>query len=187
MVHSTTSKLVLFCLFVFFSNIAIVNAQVVSTETGTVTFTSRVPLHDFSGTSNTLVGQIDFNLKTVDFYVDLATIKTGIGKRDKDMRISLDVDSYPFAEFFGTLDAEVDLSSTLPQIVTVTGKFTLHGVSNDVSISGQLQQDGNSWTLEAEWSLLLNDYGVVPPKLLIIKVDEKQEIAISAKLKSNSN
>lgn len=173
---------VLVCSFLFHS----AHGQVVFSDSGQVSFTSHVPLHNFTGTSQSLVGQIDFSSKTIDFYVDLATLKTGIGKRDKDMRLTLEVDTYPFAEFFGTLVSDVDLESSASQDVSVEGKFSLHGVTKDVQVPGTLTREGQSWVLEAEFSLLLNDYNIEPPKLLIMKVDDKQEIELKVKLEPTS-
>ena len=65
-------------------------AQAWYAETGHVEFLSNVPLHDFIGTSDVLTGRIDLAENTVDFFVDLNTLDTGIGKRDKDMRKTLE-------------------------------------------------------------------------------------------------
>lgn len=162
-------------------------AQVVSTAGGEVVFTSRVALHTFSGVSNKLKGNINFADSSVDFYVDLASLETGIGKRDKDMRTTLETGKYPFAEFFGKLSQPVDLSSSSRQQVQVKGKFSLHGVTKDIVVQGSLVKERSGWKLEAAWSLNLSDYNIKPPKLLIVKVDEKQEITIRAVLTTASN
>ena len=65
-----------------------VTAQSYFTDAGTAIFHSKVPLHSFSGTSENLTGLINLDDKTVDFYLDLATLDTGNGKRDKDLRWS---------------------------------------------------------------------------------------------------
>lgn len=93
----------LLILFLFFS-FSKVDAQVFFTESGSAKFTSSVPLHDFSGTSDNLVGQINLEDKTVDFYIDLETLETGNAKRDKDMHLTPQTKKYPFAEFFGKLN-----------------------------------------------------------------------------------
>ena len=69
-------------------------AQNFYTESGTAIFYSKVPLHSFSGTSNTLIGAINLVDKTVDFYLDLETLDTGNAKRDKDMKLTLDTENY---------------------------------------------------------------------------------------------
>ncbi len=149
------------------------------TETGMVEFTSSVPFHTFTGTSHSLTGAISLADSTVDFYIDLSTLKTGIGKRDKDMRLSLNVKEYPFAEFFGRLITKFDPSSSIAQTVTVEGVFMMHGVQKTTRFSGTLQTLGAQLVLEAAWELNLDDFDIVPPKLLIMKVDEIQKVRIS--------
>lgn len=156
--------------------------QAFKTEAGHAEFESQVPLHSFIGSSDQLVGLINLADQTVDFYLDLTTLDTGIGKRDKDMRITLETKKYPFAEFFGKLVTPFDATVTNPQSATVRGKFTIHGVSREVDIQGTLQQMPDGLFVEAAWTLNLEDYDIVPPSLLIVKVDPEQDIRIRALL-----
>lgn len=152
-------------------------------DDGHVEFLSNVPLHSFVGASDLLVGRIDLSERTVDFYVDLNTLDTGNGKRDKDMRKTLETDDYPFAEFFGTLLTEVDPEAAGAQDVEVEGEFTIHGVKRPVRVPGTITFDGDAVRVQASWILSLDDYDIEPPSLLILKVDEEQEISFDILLK----
>lgn len=152
-------------------------------DNGHVEFLSNVPLHSFVGESEQLVGRIDLTEQTVDFYVDLNTLDTGNGKRDKDMRKTLETDEYPFAEFFGTLVTQVDPEATGAQEVEVEGDFTIHGVTRSVRIPGTIAFEGGDMRVTASWILNLDDYNIEPPSLLILKVDEEQEISFDILLK----
>lgn len=165
---------------IMFTSIA--KGQVYQTNEGVAVFTSKVPLHTFSGQSNQLVGQINLADSTVDFYLDVNTLKTGNRKRDKDMRITLEAEEYPFAEFFGKLVTGFDPTRSKEQVVRTAGNFTIHGKSSAVEISGTLTPTTDGLQLSASWHLNLADYEIVPPSLLIIKVDEVQEIQIEALL-----
>lgn len=158
-------------------------AQKYYTESGTAVFHSEVPLHTFSGTSNHLIGMIDLDEQTVDFYLDLETLETGIGKRDRDMRETLETDEYPFAEFFGELTSDFDPSSSEEQNVSATGDFSIHGVEREIEVTGTLQNTDEGLLLKAGWVLLLEDYNIEPPSLLFVKVDQEQKIEIEALLK----
>ena len=189
-VHKTTKgtmkKLILTFLFILI--VASQGfAQSYFTETGTAIFHSKVPLHTFSGSSENLTGLINLDDNTVDFYLDLATLDTGNGKRDKDMRLTLDVENHPFGEFFGQLVSEFDPSIIEPQAAIVEGKFKIHGNEQDVRIEGELTKNGDEIILNAGWILRLEDYEIVPPSLLFVKVDQEQEIEIEAVLKLNSD
>lgn len=171
----------LFCTLLLLVPFFNVNGQTFYTEAGTAKFTSSVPLHNFTGTSESLVGQVNLDESTIDFYIDLETLDTGNAKRDKDMRITLETKDYPFAEFFGQL-SDYDPSSSEEQSVTVTGTFKIHGKEKKVEIDGTLTKTDEGLLVKAAWILNLNDYEIEPPRLLIIKVDEEQEIEINALL-----
>ncbi len=154
------------------------------TDSGHAGFMSRIPLHTFTGESEHLTGMIDFEENAVDFYLDLNTLKTGIGRRDRDMYRTLNIEQHPYAEFTGTLETDFDLNSDSRQSATAAGEFTVHGVTREISIEGYLQRQENGIRLEAEWVLNIEDYDIDPPSLLVIQVNEEQEIKIEAMLES---
>lgn len=162
---------------------ASVSGQAFKDDGGRVEFVSNVPLHSFTGVSDQLVGRIDLDGNTVDFYVDLNTLDTGNGKRDKDMRKTLDTSKYPFAEFFGAFATQPDPQKAGPQDVEVRGRFTIHGVSKTISVPGKVTFGPQGMRVQAAWILRLDDYNIEPPSLLIIKVDEEQEISLDILLK----
>ncbi|WP_410332411.1 YceI family protein [Rhodohalobacter sp.] len=153
------------------------------TESGYAEFESSVPLHSFTGESEHLTGMIDPEENMVDFYLDLNTLKTGIDRRDRDMYRTLNVDEYPFAEFTGSLESMFDMDTTEKQQVTVNGDFTIKGVTRKVKIDGNIQVNGDQLTLEASWTLNLDDYNIEPPGILFYKVNEEQKILLEATLK----
>lgn len=162
-------------------------AQSFMSEKGRVEFTSSVPLHTFTGTSDHLVGNVNLPDSTLDFYVDLTTLETGLGKRDKDMRITLETEDYPFAEFFGKLVSPFDPNNPEPQPALARGAFKLHGVTQPIEVEGTLQMTPDGLALKAAWSLQLKDYNIVPPKLLFVKVDQTQALRIDILLSPVEN
>jgi polyisoprenoid-binding protein YceI len=153
------------------------------TDRGLAEFTSSVPLHEFTGISERLVGRISLTDSTVDFYLDLETLETGIGKRDKDMKRTLETDEYPFAEFFGKLISPFDPRRSDAQHAVARGDFSIHGVTRPVAIMGTIRLDSLGLHIEADWELNLEDYDIEPPSLLIVRVDEIQKLHIKATLR----
>ncbi len=166
---------------------AILFGQSYMTEEGHAEFTSSVPLHSFTGSSNHLTGLINFDENLVDFYIDLQTLDTGNGKRDRDMYSTLNVEDHPFAEFTGSLASTFDPESSNEQEVTVAGDFTIHGVTNSIEVGGTLQKVNNALRLEASWILNLRDYKIEPPGILFYRVDEEIEIRIEAELEQQES
>jgi polyisoprenoid-binding protein YceI len=164
------------CLMVF--AICPVQGQSFFSDEGHVEFTSNVPLHSFTGESEQLTGRLDLAENTVDFYVDLSTLDTGNGKRDKDMRSTLETEEFPFAEFFGSFVSLPDPEGPSSQDVEVEGEFTIHGVTRMVRVPGTVTFTAEGVRVKASWTLQLDDYDIEPPRLLIFKVDEEQVVSI---------
>ncbi|MCB0717944.1 MAG: YceI family protein [Bacteroidetes bacterium] len=152
------------------------------TEAGHVEFLSNVPLHSFVGQSDRLTGRVSLADSTVDFFVDLGTLRTGNGKRDKDMRKTLNTEDYPFAEFFGKLISPFDPSISQAQPASVEGVFKIHGHEKRMRIDGELRMADGTLTVSAKWDVSLDDFDINPPRLLIMKVEDVQHVSISATL-----
>jgi len=164
-----------------------VNAQSFMTEQGDVKFTSSVPLHTFTGTSSQLNGLIDLDKNLVDFYIDLQTLDTGNGRRDRDMYSTLNVEEHPFAEFTGELISDFDPDSGMSQEVMVEGDFTVNGVPRRITVDGKLKLSESVLQLNASWIINITDYNIEPPGILFYKVDEEMEIKIEAQLQKQSS
>src|SRR5699024_4596351 len=127
--------------------------QTYLSKDGHAEFDSSVPLHTFTGVSDQLVGKINLSDSTVDFYLDVHTIETGIGKRDRDMLETLEAEQYSFIEFYGRLATPIDTNATGPQEVSVEGDFSVHGVTNRISVDGTLQKSDNGLEITASWTI----------------------------------
>lgn len=169
-------------LILFFSSPIAVGDLHYFTDSGQVEFTSTVPLHEFTGESTHLTGMIDFEENLIDFYLDLTTLKTGNERRDRDMYRTLDVDNYPFAEFTGELESYFDENSDERQTVTVTGEFTLHGITREKTLEGNLRKRGDEIFLEAEWIQDITDHDIEPPGILFYRVRDEMDVRIEAVL-----
>ena len=158
-------------------------AQIYKSKHGHVQFFSKSTLENFTGRSNYLVGQINLADSTVQFYVDLTTISTGVKLRDEHMREEyLQTDKYPFAQFSGKIVSPFNPASTDTQQVTVKGKFKVHGVTRQISVKGSMVVTPQKLFVKAAWPVMLKDYKIKIPEVLFMKVSEKQAVSIKATL-----
>lgn len=173
----------LILLFFFITNVG--TAQTYLTENGNVNFLSKAPLNEFNGVSDNLNGLIDLSQNLLDFYVDLNTLETGIGLRDKHMRDNyLETEKFPFAEFTGKMNPIPTLNSGEKSQVSAIGKFKIHGVERQIEVIGTLSKNSRGEIeLNARFDLLLSDYSIPVPKLVFYELAEKQEVTIKATLK----
>ncbi|WP_297337534.1 YceI family protein [Algoriphagus sp.] len=154
------------------------------TKEGEVVFLSKAPLNEFEGTSSSLNGLLNLNTNLIDFFVDLNTIKTGIGLRDSHMRENyLETDQFPFAEFTGKMSQIPVLEQGVKTPVIAQGKFKIHGVEREIEVVGflTLLQNGKV-ELKASFEILLSDYQIPIPKLVFYELAESQKVTVNALL-----
>lgn len=163
--------------------------QEFTTESGYAEFLSQASLNEFTGKSDELNGLVDLEKNLVDFYIDLNTLKTGIGLRDRHMRENyLETKDFPYAEFTGKikgLDEEMISAFENGQKVTAVGKFKIHGVEREMEIKGEIMHDDekNTMHLNAKFEVLLGDHDIAIPKVMFYELSEKQIVTINVSLK----
>lgn len=163
---------------------AVCAAQTYMTKKGHAQFYSKATLETFIGQSDYLVGKINLQDSTVDFYLDLSTLHTGVRLRDEHMREEyLETDKYPFAQFYGKIITPFSTTSTDTQNVTVSGKFSIHNVTHVIKIKGKMVVSPKDLYVKASWPILLNDYNIAIPEVLFLKLSPKQAVSMKADLK----
>lgn len=160
------------------------------------TFFSNTPLEDITGVSNDVKGSVSFNisdLKSLKGKVTVTTesIKTGIDMRDGHLHGEgwLNAVSYPEISFnikkVGTVKTVADNKVT----AEVTGDFTLHGVTKEVTTNAtltyldeteqtKLRAPGDLLGVQAKFNIKLSDYGI-SNQIIGQKVSENIEISVN--------
>lgn len=154
-------------------------------------FVSDAPLEKFTGKSTSLSGEL-----TVDPHkpshtkgevkLDTASIKTNLALRDEHLRGEnwLDAKKYPQARFVITKISGVDkLKANDVVEVTVSGKFSLHGVTKDLSTKAKVRYtpsaDGKpTLRVQTSFSVHLEDYKVSIPSIVALKVSPDIQVNI---------
>ena len=157
-----------------------------------VVFTSKAPVETFEGKTSKLSGTIRVNPASVgdsvsvELHVDLASLDTGIEKRNQHMRENhLETAKYPEAVFTGAtvLAPAGGVLSGKPVGFDLEGTFTLHGVTRrlkthaDVALSGS--GDARKLTFDARFDVSLADYAIERPQLLFLKLADVQKLRVT--------
>ncbi len=161
-------------------------------EGSEVVFTSKAPMESFDGKTDKVSGHIicaagDLSgALELHIEVDLASIDTGIGKRNTHMRERhLETDEFPLAVYTGetvvaTSAAMLAAGETVE--LTVRGTFDLHGVSQprDITAEVTLAADG-TLAVEARFAVSLEAHDIDRPKFLVMKLADEQKVRVSLK------
>ena len=100
----------------------------------------------------------DWTKSEVEFTINTESINTGIPDRDSHLRSSdfFDVEKYPQIKFVSS-----EISKVGDGQFTASGTFTMHGISNDISIPFKMvYEDGNTFGVEINTSINRKDYDV---------------------------
>ena len=157
-----------------------------------ITFQSKNDLTDILGASHNVVGSatIDFAAGTgsCQLSVPTMTLNSGMADRDNAMRSAtwLNVKQFPTIEFKGEKASIVEA----PNLWKIDGKFTLRGVTKDLSVTAKVRAlsaavgqklgfgDGPCIKVETAFKLRLADYGIEIPPTAIATVQPEISIGI---------
>ena len=162
--------------------------QVKENSKNSVQFISSTTLLDFEGNTNKIDGYLYWEGDTIFeknaelyFEVDLNSVETGNGKRDRDMREEvLETDKWPTTYFKGTIINFSQIGSSEKYDVTTKGKMFIHGVEKELEIPGIITITGNEMNIQTNFSVFLEDYSIEAPSLLaFIKVAEEIKLNLN--------
>jgi polyisoprenoid-binding protein YceI len=158
--------------------------QVDHSQKNVVKFISHAPMDDFEGVTDKIDGYIywkgDSLLNNSDMYfeVDLNSIDTGIGLRNRHMRDNyLETDKYPYTHFKGKLTRAGKLSDN-EYDVTAEGTMFIHGVEKQISVKGKMTAMDNGYRIQANFITALTDYKITVPKLMFFKINENMQLEL---------
>ena len=92
----------------------------------------------------------------------------------------LESDKYPSASFRGKINPEADVSKTGIHNVTVTGKLTIHGVENEVTVPGIIITSEDTIKVRCLFTIAVKDYKIIIPKLVFQNIADTVTIKINA-------
>lgn len=164
-----------------------------------VTFTSKAPLESIVGKTSEIRGYVEVDPANVSigarakFAVDLASLETGIGLRNKHMRENhLETDQFPEAVFvLSKVEAPDggDLTDGQPEELLLEGEFSIHGITQTINITANVtyhtetdltkkRMPGDLLHIKTRFEVLLEDYQIKRPEFLFLKLSEKQLVKI---------
>jgi len=130
---------------------------------GTLSFDGHATAGDFVGKTATVSGQLTgaSDVTGVRGWVEapVATLKTGNGKRDKDLNKSMESDKFPVLRFeLARVSRSGGTADSLG--VLLHGALIIHGVTREVDVPGTVQFTGSTARVRTDFPLNLKDYRI---------------------------
>jgi len=154
-----------------------VNAQQYLTKTANISFFSEAPLEDISA-KNTKVSavydeetkQLVFQLNISDFIFPKPLMQEHFNEN------YLESDKFPKSSFSGIVEQ-------LNERVIATGTLKMHGVTNEVEVTGSLEKKNDYVIINASFIIPLKDFKIKIPRVVMYNIAEEIEVTVKAELK----
>ncbi len=157
--------------------------KIQSDKSGTsITYHLVHPLHKIDGVSKDVdcSAEIDpgaHTFSSVTVSVDVTTFDSGNSNRDSHAMEVIDALEYPESTFTSTRIEQRGDS------LFATGKLTFHGITHDVTIAARPDWSGSQVVVNGAFDILLSDYKVERPSLLMIPVENTLRFTLTALFK----
>jgi polyisoprenoid-binding protein YceI len=158
------------------------NGRVIS---GALSFDGHATAGDFTGTTETVSGEVHGapELSGLRGWVEapVRTLKTGNGKRDRDLNKSMESDKYPMLRF--DLSQVIRRGGTSDSMeVLLQGQLHIHGVTREVKLPGTIRFIGPDARVRTEFPLNLKDYRIGGLSKLLGMLKMYEDIEVRADL-----
>jgi polyisoprenoid-binding protein YceI len=157
----------------------------VNTAKSTVRVGLRVNLHpshiEASSLSGTVTCELDDQGKprldqpySAELTLPVEAIKSGNGIQDREMRRRFDAGRYP------TINATVTHGEALDGdgSYRATAKLTMHGQTREITGDVRLGVTGTTMTIDGQQVIDVKDFGIDPPRLIILKVEPEVDLQV---------
>ena len=151
-----------------------------SLREGVLSFDGRATAGAFTGTTTSVTGEMTGgSLSDIRGWVEFPvnTLKTGNARRDRDLNKSMESKKYPAVRFelIGVQAADAP-SDSLP--VTLQGRFIIHGVTRDVSVSADVTLGPDGVRVRGTTPLNLKDYKIGGLTKMLGMLEMHEEIVV---------
>ena len=182
---------ILFIIHIISSSVWSTEYVVDKSKDNLVKFISEATIEKFEGVTTNIDGYLyckgkDFLPESeVYFEVDLRTVDTGIGLRNRHMREDyLETDKYPITYYKGKI-VYFEKVSDAEYKVTIDGNMLIHGITKPIKINGNIYPADNGYRVKAYFEILLTDYNIEIPKLMFMKISNSIKLALDFCIKEN--
>lgn len=159
--------------------------QIDKNQHNQVKFISDAPIEDFEGVTDQIDGYIFWegedltNKSEIYLEVDLNSLDTGIGLRNRHMRENyLHTDKFPFTHYKGKITESKRKDDTTYTVVT-EGMIFIHGVEKPLSVQGTLIKAGeNGFRIKSDSQVKLSDFNIEIPSIMFYKINETMELVL---------
>jgi polyisoprenoid-binding protein YceI len=142
---------------------------------------SSAPIEDIKASTTTGTSVYDANAGELDFNVTVSSFQFEKSLMQEHFNSDyMESDKFPKATFKGKIQEHPDLTKDGTYPVNVSGDLTVHGVTKQRTIPGNITVKGGAITMTAEFMVKCADHNIKIPSLVFHNIAESIKINVSA-------
>jgi hypothetical protein len=162
-----------------------VSAQKYITKVGTIKFSSDTPMEKIEATNRQVNSALDFGNGNFVFKVLIRGFEFEKALMQEHFNENyMESEKFPNSTFSGKITNIKDVNPSKDGVykVTAEGDLTMHGVTNKVKVSGNIEIKGNRATGKASFSVAPKDYNIAIPKAVVKNIAESIQVDVVVNL-----
>jgi len=164
-----------------------VYAQRCMTRTGRISFNATAPgsPEKIEAVNNEVANVLDTKSGDIVFQALIKSFKFERELMQEHFNENyMESDKYPKADFKGSITNlnEINFGKDGSYKAKVSGKLTIHGVTNDVTLPGTIVVKGNTINVTAKFAVALKDYKISVPGVVADKIGKEATIVLESEL-----
>jgi hypothetical protein len=174
-----------FLLIAYVCFVHLANAQKFYTKNGATSFFSSTKLEDIKAENNQVTcvlvsqtGELQFSMLNKGFHFDKALMEEHFNEN------YMESNKFPKSTFKGAVAeiAKVNFTKDGNYPVSVKGDLTIHGVTKNITTTGNITVKGGKPTTATKFSIKLSDYGIKISNLHKNNIADNIEITVNCLL-----
>lgn len=159
-----------------------VNNNLFTVTNNLVTFHSNTSLELIKASSSGLKGLIDVKKRTFAFSISIATFSGFNSPLQKEHfnENYMESNLFPTASFSGYIIEDYDFTKDGSYNVRAKGKFTLHGITQERILQGDLVVKNGTMRLSCNFNIQLSDYEIKIPRIVHEKLASEIKVLLAA-------
>lgn len=159
------------------------DAQKFASERGVISFYSHAAIEDITAKNEKATALFDAATGAVAFVVPIRDFQFAKSLMQEHFNEKyMESEKYPKSTFQGKI-VGYNAESQGMQQVNARGKLTIHGVTRDVDIPGQMTTGAGGVAMACKFMVELKDYNIDIPRLMWQNIAERVEVTLDFNLK----
>ena len=166
-------KTFFFLIFISISSLSAQNENkwMLDGEKSLIEYSAKHLLHAWSGVNNDVKGVfLEDSKSKIAISANIADFDSGISNRDSNAIRVLNALNFPNVKFFSD---DILISS---DSIELNGELDFHGKKVDKIVNAYVNKKNDTLTIEGKFSIILTDFDIKLPSLMLVKMDDLAKI-----------